>query len=121
MAVEAGRGSAKGVSVGREIRRRAKLAVPPLIFLLVVAYFGWSATQGDRGLRAYASRLEDLKVAQADLAKANAELANWDRRVSGLRANRLDPDALDERARAMLNLSEPGDIVIPYGQGKRLY
>jgi len=110
-----------GVSVGREIRRRARSAVPPLIFLLLFGYFIWSATQGDRGLRAYATRLEDLKAAQADLARADAEVAGWERRVAGLRANRLDPDALDERARAMLNLSDPGDIVVPYSQGKRLY
>jgi cell division protein FtsB len=109
------------VSFGHEIRRRSRLAVPPLIFLLLVAYFVWNATHGDRGLRAYASRLEDLKVAQADLARAEADLAAWERRVGGLRTNRLDPDALDERTRAMLNLSDPGDVVVPYGQGKRLY
>ena len=109
------------MSIGREIRRRAKLAVPPLIFLSVVAYFVWNATQGDRGLRAYASRLEDLKAAQADLARAEGDLAIWERRVAGLRPNHLDPDALDERSRAMLNLSDPADVVVPYGQGKRLY
>jgi len=109
------------VSIGREIRRRAKAAVPPLVFLLLVAYFIWNATQGDRGLQASVGRREDLKAAQADLARAEADLATWERRVAGLRANRLDPDALDERARAMLNLSDPADIVVPYGQGKRLY
>ena len=109
------------MSVGHEIRRRLKAAVPPVIFLLLVAYFVWNATQGDRGLRAYAGRLQDLKVAQADLARAQAELGGWQRRVNSLRTDQLDPDALDERARAMLNLSDPSDIVVPYGQGKRLY
>lgn len=109
------------MSIGHEIRRRTKSAVPPFIFLLLVAYFIWGATHGDRGLRAYAGRLEDLKVAQADLTRAEADLAGWERRVTGLRANALDPDALDERARAMLNLSDPADIVVPYGPGKRLY
>jgi cell division protein FtsB len=109
------------VSIGHEIRRRTKSAVPPFIFLLLVAYFVWNATQGDRGLRVYAGRLEDLKVAQVDLARAESDLAGWERRVTGLRANQLDPDALDERARAMLNLSDPADVVVPYGQGKRLY
>jgi hypothetical protein len=60
------------VSIGHEIRRRTKSAVPPFIFLLLVAYFVWNATQGDRGLRAYAGRLEDLKVAQVDLARAGS-------------------------------------------------
>ena len=109
------------MSVGREIRRRVRAAVPPLVFLLLVAYFIWNATRGDRGLRAYAGRVEDLKAAQEDLKQAEADLVTWERRVASLRANRLDPDALDERARAMLNLTDQADIVILYGQGKRLY
>jgi cell division protein FtsB len=109
------------VSLGHEIRRRVRLVVPPLIFLSLVGYFVWNATHGDRGLRVYASRLEDLKVAQVDLARAEAELAAWEKRVGGMRTNRLDSDALDERSRAMLNLSDPADVVVPYGQGKRLY
>ena len=109
------------MSIGREIRRRAKAGIPPLVFLLLIAYFVWNVTQGDRGLRAYATRQQDLRAAQADLIRAETELSIWERRVAGLRSQHLDPDALDERARAMLNLSDPSDVVVPYGQGKRLY
>jgi cell division protein FtsB len=109
------------VSIGHEIRRRAKAVAPSLIFMLLIVYCVWNATHGERGLRAYAARLEDLKAAQADLVRAETELAGWERRVAGLRSNQLDPDALDERARAMLNLSDPADVVLPYGPGKRLY
>ncbi|CAH2599786.1 Septation inhibitor protein [Rhodovastum atsumiense] len=105
----------------REIRRRVRAAVPPFVFLAIAGYFVWNATQGDRGLRAYALRQEDLKAALADLARAESDLATWERRVQGLRSNRLDRDALDERARQMLNLSDPTDVVMPYGQGKRLF
>jgi hypothetical protein len=38
-----------------------------------------------------------------------------------LRTQRLDPDTLDERARAMLNLADPNDVVVMYGSGKRLF
>ena len=109
------------MSIAREFRQWTKAAVPPLVFLLLIVYFVWNATQGDRGLRAYSHRLDDLKAAQTDLARAEADLAGWERRVASLRANHLDRDALDERARAMLNLSDPADIVVPYPQGKRLY
>lgn len=95
--------------------------MPPLLFLALAGYFVWSATQGERGLKAYAMRLNDLTLAQEDLGRAQSELSVWERRVTGLRNDHLDPDALDERARAMLNLSDTGDIVVPYGQGKRLY
>lgn len=109
------------MSLGREIKRRVKAAVPPLLFLALAGYFLWSATQGEHGLKAYAARLNDLTLAQDDLSRAKTELSVWERRVAGLRNNHLDPDALDERARSMLNLSDSGDVIVPYGQGKRLY
>jgi cell division protein FtsB len=109
------------MTIGRLLRRKAKGAAPPAVFLALVAYFLWQATQGEHGLHALAERQQDLKAAQAELARAEAEVAIWERRVTGLRTSRLDPDALDERARAMLNLSEPSDIIVPYGTGQRLF
>ena len=91
------------------------------MFLSLVSYFLWNATQGDRGLQAATQRQADLVAAQADFAHAQAEMLMWERRVTGLRNNRLDSDALDERARAMLNLSDPNDVVLPYGDGKKLF
>ncbi len=109
------------MAVGRELKRRVKAAIAPSVFLALVAYFGWNAMQGDRGLKAYAARAQDLVVAQSQLAQAQAEQAAWERRVAALRTNRLDVDALDERARAVLNLADPNDIVVPYGPGGKLY
>jgi cell division protein FtsB len=107
--------------MARAIKRKVRAAVPPLLFLLLVAYFLWNATQGDRGLRAYAQREADLRAAQAEQARMETDLAGWERRVGALRTSRLDPDALDERARAMLNLSDPADIVVPYPPGQKLF
>ena len=104
-----------------ELKRRAKAVLPPLLFRTLVAYCAWNATNGDRGLVAYAHRQQLLKQAQADLARAEAERAAWERRVAGLRSNHLDRDTLDERARAMLNLADPNDIVVPYGPKDRLF
>jgi cell division protein FtsB len=109
------------MTIARALKRRARAAVPPLVFLSLVAYFLWQASQGDRGLAALAQRQQDLKAAQAELTRAEADLAAWDRRVAALRTSRLDPDALEERARAMLNLSDPNDIIVPYGNGQRLF
>ena len=107
--------------LGREIRHRLKAAVAPLIFLSLVGYFSWNAMQGNRGLVAYAQRQELLAQAQAGQAKALAERDAWERRVAGLRARHLDADALDERARAMLNLADPSDVIVPYATQERLY
>ncbi|HEY7581234.1 MAG TPA: septum formation initiator family protein [Acetobacteraceae bacterium] len=106
---------------GREIKRRLKAVVAPLIFLSLVGYFGWNAVQGDRGLVAFAQRKELLAQAREDQARAQAELEAWERRVSGLRSRHIDADALDERARAMLNLADPSDVIVPYAPADRLF
>ncbi|MDB5404808.1 MAG: hypothetical protein QOD93_3822 [Acetobacteraceae bacterium] len=109
------------MSFGRELKRRARAMVAPAIFLAITAYFGWNATQGDRGLVAYAQRQELLRQVVADQDAAKAERDGWETRVSGLRARHLDPDTLDERARAMLNLAEPSDVIVKLGPQEKLF
>ena len=103
------------------LRRQARAAAAPVVFLGLAGYFGWNATQGARGSQAYAVRQEQLKALEAELLRTTTERDMWERRVAGLRDKRLDPDTLDERARAMLNVADPSDIVMPYGVGKRLF
>jgi cell division protein FtsB len=74
--------------------------------------------RGDHGLKTYAIRQQQLVAAEAERSAAEAERDAWEKRVAGLRNNHIDPDTLDERARAMLNLADPSDIVVPYGQKK---
>lgn len=109
------------MTIGRMLKRKTKAAIPPLLFLSLATYFAWGTTQGAHGLKAYAARQQDLVLAQASLVSAQAEQAAWARRVSGLRSDHLDLDTLDERARAMLNLAEPDEVVVPYAQGQRLF
>jgi cell division protein FtsB len=106
---------------GREMKRRAKAAAAPLVFLAVVAYFGWNVVKGNHGLVAYAQRQALLAQAQQELAKAQAERDGWELRVAGLRSRHIDADALDERARAMLNLADPTDVIVPYAPADRLF
>ncbi|MCC6718026.1 MAG: septum formation initiator family protein [Acetobacteraceae bacterium] len=105
----------------RGVKRQLRAAVAPAVFLSLTGYFLWHATQGDRGLVAYAERQKDLVLARAQLARAEAEVALWERRVGGLRGAVLDADALDERARAMLNASDPNDIVVMYPTDQKRY
>ena len=95
--------------------------IAPTIFLAITAYFGWNATQGDRGLVAYAQRQDLLRQVVADQNAAKAERDAWETRVSGLRARHLDPDTLDERARAMLNLADPNDVIVKLGPQEKLF
>jgi len=109
------------MAFGRELKRRAKGAIAPLVFLAITGYFAWSSTQGAHGLVAYAQREKLLQEAQADHDTALAERDAWEQRVQGLRARHLDVDTLDERARAMLNLANPNDVIVPYGPNDRLF
>lgn len=105
----------------REVKRKTRAALAPALFLSLVGYFAWNVIHGERGLVAYAKRQELLKLKQTELAEANSEVGAWERRLAALRGGRIDRDMLDERARAQLNLVDPDDIVVPYGDGKRLF
>lgn len=109
------------MSIGRELKQRARIMIAPAIFLAITAYFGWNATQGDRGLVAYTQRQELLRQVVADEAAAKTERDGWETRVSGLRARHLDPDTLDERARAMLNLADPNEVIVKLGPQEKLF
>ncbi len=109
------------MSIGREIKRRAKAAVPPLALLAIAGYFAWNATQGDHGLKAYARQQDQLRLAQAELGRVNAEVELWEHRVAGLRNTGINPDTLDQQARARLNLADPADIAVMYAANKKLF
>ncbi len=96
----------------REIKRRLLAMLPPVIFLGITWYFGWNALHGSRGLEAQA--LEQVQLAQAkqDFTAAEALRVKWQTRVAALGGPAIDPDMLDEQARAVLNLADPSDLVI---------
>ena len=68
-----------------------------------------------------AQRQALLQQAIEERDTAQTERDMWDRRVSGLRASHLDPDTLDERARAMLNLADPSEVIVPFPGKDRLF
>lgn len=93
----------------------------PCLFLALSGYFAWHAMHGERGLIAREQRLADIVSARADLARAESDRDAMERRVVGLRGDRVDRDQLDERARALLNMVGRDEIVIPYAPERRLY
>jgi len=105
----------------RGAQRAAQAALPPVLFLALTGYFCWNATRGEHGLKAFGQRAKQLVAAQAEFKAADSEREAWESRVAGLRPDHIDPDTLDERSRAMLNLADPADIVVPYGQKNKLF
>lgn len=109
------------MAFGRELKRRARILTAPFIFLAITIYFGWNAIQGDRGLMAYAQRQELLRQVLDEQKAARAERDAWQIRVGGLRTNHLNPDTLDERARSMLNLADPSEVIVKLAPKDKLY
>jgi cell division protein FtsB len=98
-----------------EIRRRLRSIVGPVLGITLVAYFAFHLFAGERGLMAWMQLSQELRDAQATYAAVHGEEQALEHRVALLRSDHLDPDMLDERARSVLHLGAPGEIVIPRG------
>jgi cell division protein FtsB len=79
---------------------------------LLIGYFGLHAYTGNHGLRAKEDLVLQIRELSAEAARARSERLEWERRVLLLRSDSLDPDMLDERARAMLDYVHPRDLVL---------
>ena len=96
----------------REIKTRARQAMPQVLAACMVAYFAYHALHGDRGFYAWIMLKQEKVQAEATAAAVAAERSELAHRVSLLRREHLDPDLLEERAQAILNYGLPGDHVI---------
>lgn len=79
---------------------------------LVIGYFGVNAYSGSRGLKAKQDLDQQIAQLNGELATLKAERLVWERRVSLLATASLDPDLLDERARALLNYTDPREVTL---------
>ncbi len=95
-----------------EIKKRSKNAIGPVLGICIVGYFAYHAMQGERGFNAYRSLQQQLAEAQAVEQRLSAMHTKWERRVKLLRPDNLDPDMLEERARAMLNYGRKDEVII---------
>ena len=95
-------------------RRRTFLTVLGLYTFaaLFIGYFAANAFTGNHGLRAQQDLEQQLTTMRSDLMQLKAERALWERRVSLLRADRIDPDMLDERARALIGYTDTRDLTL---------
>ena len=101
------------MAIWHELKRRSRDVIGPVLGFCVVGYFVYHSIEGERGLTAYVRLVERLADARAQLEEVQSERQALERRVKLLRADNLDPDMLDERARTVLNYSRPDEIIIP--------
>jgi cell division protein FtsB len=103
----------------RELRRRARVLVGPVLGIALTGYFAYNLVEGDRGFLAWMRLTHQIRDENAHLDALRSERAALDLKVSDLKPDHLDPDLLDERVRASLNLVAPNEIVIMQGAPTR--
>ena len=103
----------------REMRRRAKVLIGPVLGLALTGYFAYHLVEGDRGLRAWMRITQELRLAKSNLADVAAERSALDRRVANMRPEHLDPDLLETQVRRNLDVAAPDEIVIMQPANRR--
>lgn len=96
----------------RALRRRAGFLVGPILGIALTGYFAYHLVEGDRGFKAWLRLNREIHTAAANLEAVRSQRAALDLKVSNLRPEHVDPDLLEERIRATLNLVSPNDVVI---------
>jgi cell division protein FtsB len=79
---------------------------------LLIGYFGVNAFSGNHGLKAKQDLDQQFAALSSDLGQLKIQRAQWERRIALLKSGGLDPDMLDERARALLDYAHPNDLVL---------
>jgi cell division protein FtsB len=91
---------------------RVRSLLFPLLACGVGGYFAYNLQIGDHGLKSRADLEKRQAVLAGELAGLKEVRERLERDVALLRPESLDPDMLDERARAILNLAHPDDLVM---------
>jgi cell division protein FtsB len=91
---------------------RFRAFIFPLLALSAGGYFGYHLQNGDHGLKARADLERRKDVLEGEFAGLRDVRQRIERDVALLAPESLDPDMLDERARAILNLAHGDDLVM---------
>lgn len=75
-------------------------------------YLGYHVFTGAFGIESQKAMFEEITILEARHAALQAELESYRHRIALFNPRKLDPDILTERARALLGLVHPDDILI---------
>lgn len=75
-------------------------------------YLGYHVVTGAFGIDSRREMLEQIRLLEARQAALEIEIDSYEHRIALFDPRRMDPDILTERARALLGLVHPDDIII---------
>ena len=81
-----------------------------VVIALVIGYFWVNAYTGNHGLLAKQDLDQQFAALNEELDGLKQQRAEWERRVKLLKSASIDPDTLDERARAVLDYLDPREL-----------
>jgi cell division protein FtsB len=94
------------------LRSRLGRAIVPVACLCIMGYFAYHAIHGDNGLLRLAEIREVRQELSHKVVSAQQIRRDLERDVALLRPESLDPDLLDERARAALGFAHPDELTV---------
>ncbi len=93
--------------------RGGQMGMLLLLFLGLIAYFGYHAVKGQYGLEARTAIGARVKSLEAELKLIKAEREGFERRASAMTVGAGgDKDLIEEQARLILNFAHPDDIIL---------
>jgi cell division protein FtsB len=98
--------------VMRAMRRCVRVILGPILGISLTGYFAYHLIEGERGLSAWFRLNREIREETIKRQEVQARRTMLDLKVANLRPEHVDPDLLDERIRATLNLVAPDDVVI---------
>lgn len=102
------------MSMFRTLRRKLRPVIGPVVGACLIAYFTYHAVQGDHGIFARDALKEEVAQAKSTLATLEGQRGEMEKRAALIDPKQVDLDMLDERARTMLNLAKPDEVVVFY-------
>ena len=78
----------------------------------LLGFFAWHAMEGPRGFAFHEKLASQSRQLSGDLAAIQKQRSDLETRVALLRPESVDPDMLDEMARATLDVAGPHDLIV---------